>query len=64
LLHKSRNQEILISRIQGTKETMDWLDAIVEEQARFYGLPIKAFSELMRDAAEHQEHIEAEGEDS
>ncbi|MFP3645168.1 hypothetical protein [Paraburkholderia sp. SIMBA_054] len=41
-----------------------WLDPIIEEQAKHYGLTTQQFSQLMNDAATEQERIEREGEDS
>lgn len=36
-----------------------WLDPIIEQQATHYGLPKDRFTRLMKDAATHQELIEA-----
>lgn len=41
-----------------------WLDKIIEEQAAHYGLSVPQFERLMSDAADEQERIERDGEDS
>ena len=38
---------------------MHWLDRIIEEQAKCYGLPVERFCALMSGAARHQQAIES-----
>jgi hypothetical protein len=41
-----------------------WLDRIIEEQAKHYGMGAHAFGRLMSDAATAQEQLEHEQQDN